>query len=132
MHIHATHECEIQMIRVWIIVGAINCFLAVAAGAFGSHGLKTKLTPEMLAVFEVGARYQMYHGLALLAVAWISHQFPGRSVTASGALFTLGILIFSGSLYLLALTGQRWIGAITPIGGLALLAGWFCIVLAAI
>lgn len=102
------------------------CGLAVALGAFAAHGLKAHLTPDMLAVFEVGVRYQFYHGLALLALSlggeriWLAGPWAGRAALA----WLFGILIFSGSLYLLALSGLRWLGAITPIGGVAFLLGW--------
>ncbi len=89
-------------------------FLAVALGAFGAHALRQRLTPEMLSVFEVGVRYHVYHALALFAVAWVSERSPGSLAQASGWAFVLGIVLFSGSLYLLALTGTRWLGAITP------------------
>ena len=112
------------MDRFFFISGSISAFLAVALGAFAAHGLKTKLSPEMFNVFEVGVRYHMYHALALLAVAWASTRWPGTTVTAAGWLFLVGTVIFSGSLYLLSLTGLRWLGAITPIGGLAFLIGW--------
>ena len=112
------------MDKVFFAIGALSGFLGVALGAFGAHGLKSRLTPEMLAVFEVGVRYQMYHALALLAVAWASTRWPGSSVNAAGWLFLAGTIIFSGSLYLLSLTGLRWLGAITPIGGVAFLLGW--------
>lgn len=101
--------------------------LGVAAGAFGAHGLKSRLTPEMLAVFETGVRYQLVHALALLAVAWACTRWPGRAASAAGFLFLSGIVVFSGSLYLLALTGVRSFGAVTPIGGVAFLAGWACL-----
>jgi uncharacterized membrane protein YgdD (TMEM256/DUF423 family) len=106
-------------------------FLAVAAGAFGAHALRARLGPEMLAVWETAARYQMYHALALLAVAMAAGRWPGAGWTAAGWLFAAGILVFSGSLYLLAFTGTRWLGAITPIGGVCLLAGWAALALAA-
>ena len=93
-------------------------------GAFAAHGLKTKLPAEMFNIFEVGVRYHMYHALALLAVAWASTRWPGGSIVAAGWLFLAGTIIFSGSLYLLSLTGLRWLGAITPLGGLAFLLGW--------
>ena len=112
------------MDRFFFISGSLSAFLAVALGAFAAHGLKTKLSPEMFNIFEVGVRYHMYHALALLAVAWASTRWPGTSVTAAGWLFLVGTVIFSGSLYLLSLTGLRWLGAITPIGGLAFLIGW--------
>ena len=112
------------MDRFFFIAGSLSAFIGVALGAFAAHGLKTKLSPEMFNVFEVGVRYHMYHALALLAVAWASTRWPGGSVTAAGWLFLVGTVIFSGSLYLLSLTGLRWLGAITPIGGLAFLIGW--------
>ncbi len=112
------------MDRFFFIIGSLSAFLAVALGAFAAHGLRSKLEPEMLNVFEVGVRYQMYHALALLAVAWASARWPGSSINAAGWLFIAGTIIFSGSLYLLSLTGIRWLGAITPIGGLAFLLGW--------
>jgi uncharacterized membrane protein YgdD (TMEM256/DUF423 family) len=112
------------MDRTFALAGAISAFLAVAAGAFGAHALRARLGSEMLAVFETGARYQMYHALALFAVAWASSHWPGTPARAAGWLFIGGTVLFSGSLYLLSLTGTRWLGAITPFGGLAFLAGW--------
>ena len=112
------------MDRFFFIAGSISAFLGVALGAFAAHGLRTKLSPEMFNIFEVGVRYHMYHALALLAVAWASTRWPGGSITAAGWLFLAGTIIFSGSLYLLSLTGLRWLGAITPVGGLAFLLGW--------
>ena len=112
------------MDRFFFIAGSISAFLGVALGAFAAHGLRTKLSPEMFNIFEVGVRYHMYHALALLAVAWASSRWPGGSITAAGWLFLAGTIIFSGSLYLLSLTGLRWLGAITPVGGLAFLLGW--------
>jgi uncharacterized membrane protein YgdD (TMEM256/DUF423 family) len=109
---------------VFALAGALSAFIAVAAGAFGAHALRARLAPDLLAVFETGARYQMYHALALLAVAWAATRWPGVPVRAAGWLFIGGTLLFSGSLYLLALTGARWLGAITPLGGLLFLAGW--------
>ena len=117
--------------RVFFALGAVSAFIAVAAGAFGAHALKSRLTPEMLGVFEVGVRYQMYHALALIACAWAATKWPGALVTASGWLFVVGTIIFSGSLYALSLSGIRWLGAITPVGGVALLAGWLCLAAAA-
>lgn len=112
------------MDRLFATVGAASAFLAVAAGAFGAHALRTRLTPELLAAFETGARYHMYHALALLLVAWAAGRWPVPPVRAAGWLFVAGTVLFSGSLYLLALTGARWLGAVTPLGGLAFLAGW--------
>lgn len=112
------------MDRIFFVAGSIMAFLAVALGAFAAHGLKPRLSPEMLTVFEVGVRYQMYHALALLAVAWASVRWPDSRAYIAGWAFLFGIVVFSGSLYLLSLTGIRWIGAITPIGGVAFLIGW--------
>jgi uncharacterized membrane protein YgdD (TMEM256/DUF423 family) len=117
--------------RLFFGLGACSAFLAVAAGAFGAHGLRARLTPELLAVFETAARYQMYHALGLLAVAWAVTRWPGSLAGWAGWLFVAGTMIFSGSLYALALTGVRWLGAITPLGGVAFLAGWICLALAA-
>jgi uncharacterized membrane protein YgdD (TMEM256/DUF423 family) len=108
--------------RLWFGLGALNAFLAVAAGAFGAHALKSRLTPDMLAVFETGARYQMYHALGLLAVGALVAL--GRSTGAAGWLMLAGIVLFSGSLYALALTQVRVLGAITPLGGLCFLIAW--------
>ena len=96
-------------------------------GAFGAHALEARLAPDLRAVFETGARYQMYHAFALIAVAWAWARRPARIFAVSGWLFVAGIVVFSGSLYLLALTGTRALGAITPLGGLAFLAGWLCL-----
>lgn len=120
------------MERLFVFLGGLCGFLAVAAGAFAAHGLKSRLTPEMLAIFETAARYQMYHGLALFAAAWCSSRFGGTLPTLAGWLFVAGIVIFSGSLYLLALTGIRWLGAVTPLGGVAFLAGWVLLALSAL
>ena len=119
------------MERRFFALGAMLAMIGVAAGAFGAHALKSRLTPDMLAVFEVGVRYQLVHALALLAVAWAITRWPGRAVLYAGALFIAGIVLFSGSLYLLALTGERSLGAITPFGGFAFLAGWACLAWAA-
>ena len=115
------------MDRLFFSLGALSAFLAVAAGAFGAHALKTRLSPDLFNTFEVGARYHMYHALALLAVAWAAARWPGPAVSASGYLFLAGTVLFSGSLYALSLTGVRWLGAVTPLGGLAFLAGWACL-----
>lgn len=120
------------MDKTFFALGAIFAFIAVGAGAFGAHGLKTRLDADMLAIFETAVRYQMYHALALLAAAWAYTRWPGTLVTASGMLFVSGIVVFSGSLYLLSLSGIRWLGAITPLGGLAMLAGWICLAWAAV
>ena len=114
-------------VNVWLLVAAINGFLAVAASAFGAHGLQGRIDANTLTVFETGARYHMYHALALGLAA-----LSGRSGANVAAMFFLaGIVLFSGSLYVLALTGNRALGAITPFGGLAFLVGWACLAWAA-
>ena len=116
------------MHRNFLLFGGMLGFLGVAIGAFGAHGLRSRLSPEMLAVFETGVRYQMYHVSALLIVAAaIGHAGQARLLMIAGWSFIAGILIFSGSLYALALTGTTALGAITPIGGLAFLIGWACL-----
>ncbi len=119
------------MDRIFFAMGAASALIAVAAGAFGAHGLEGRLTVDRLATFETAARYQMYHALALMAVAWASTRWPGALTTNAGWLFVAGTVLFSGSLYVLSLTGIRWLGAITPLGGVAFLAGWACLVWAA-
>ncbi len=115
------------MEKLFFALGSASGFLSVALGAFAAHGLKARLQPEMLSVFETGVRYQMFHAVALLAVAWAHSRWPGTAVVAAGWLFVAGTLVFSGSLYALGLTGARFLGAITPFGGLAFLAGWLCL-----
>lgn len=115
------------MDRVFFLAGTISGFVAVALGAFAAHGLKARLAPELLSTFEVGVRYEMYHALALFGVAWACTRWPGALVSAAGWLFIAGTLLFSGSLYILAITGEKWLGAVTPFGGLAFLAGWACL-----
>ncbi len=112
------------MDRLFFVLGSLSALVAVALGAFAAHGLKGHLSSDLLDAFEVGVRYQMFHALALLAVAWAWSRWPRPEITASGWLFLIGFMLFSGSLYLMALTGVRWIGIITPIGGLALIVGW--------
>lgn len=118
---------HIDMDRLFFAIGALSAFIGVAAGAFGAHGLKARLSPDMLDVFEVGVRYQMIHALGLFVVAWAYTRWPVALVTTSGILFIVGTVLFSGSLYLLSITSTKWLGAITPIGGLAFLAGWACL-----
>jgi uncharacterized membrane protein YgdD (TMEM256/DUF423 family) len=114
--------------RTFLLTAAVAGFLAVAFGAFGAHALRARLSPDMLAVFETGVRYHMYHALALmLTSAAIGHLGPARLLEWAGWLFTAGIVLFSGSLYALALTGVSTLGAITPVGGLAFLGGWACL-----
>jgi uncharacterized membrane protein YgdD (TMEM256/DUF423 family) len=115
------------MDRLFFALGSLSAALAVALGAFGAHALKARLTPDMLAVYDTAVRYQLAHALALLAVAWACTRWPGAAVTASGWLFVVGTLLFSGSLLALSLSGIRWLGAITPLGGTAWIAGWLCL-----
>lgn len=121
------------MSHVWIVVGAIAGFLGVAMGAFGAHALSGSLSERSIAIYETAAQYQMYHALALIGVGlWCAFNPTAVGLAnASGWAFSLGILIFSGSLYALALTDIRILGAITPIGGLAFLAGWVLFALSA-
>lgn len=119
------------MERLLFALGSASALIAVAAGAFGAHGLRARLTPDLLAVFETGARYQMYHAFGLMAAAWAVTRWPGPWPVRAGWLFLVGTLLFSGSLYALALSGLRWLGAVTPLGGAAFLAGWACLLLAA-
>jgi len=120
------------MDKTFLLVGAVAGFLAVALGAFGAHGLRARLSPEMLAAFETGVRYHMYHALAIVLVGLIMGRFDGWMIRAAGWAFTVGIVLFSGSLYLLAVTGVTMLGAITPIGGLAFLLGWGLLAVAAV
>jgi uncharacterized membrane protein YgdD (TMEM256/DUF423 family) len=113
--------------RLLFGVGCVSAAIAVALGAFGAHGLRGRLVPDMLSVFEIGVRYQMYHALALLGVALAYARWPTATIAAAGWLFVAGTLVFSGSLYLLAVSGQRWLGAITPLGGAALIVGWLAL-----
>ena len=121
------------MDRTFLLLGAILGFLGVALGAFGAHGLRSRLSPDMLAVFETGVRYQMYHVFALLIVsAAVGHLGSARLLLTAGWFFFAGILLFSGSLYALALTGVGMMGAITPVGGLLFLIGWACLAVFAV
>jgi uncharacterized membrane protein YgdD (TMEM256/DUF423 family) len=118
--------------KTFIFVGALLAAVGVGLGAFGAHGLRGRLSPEMLAVFETGVRYHMYHALAILAVAALMTRLEGgRALLIAGWSFTAGILLFSGSLYALAITGVTILGAITPLGGLAFLIGWIALAIAA-
>lgn len=108
----------------FLFLGAVFAGLAVAAGAFGAHMLRPVLDATMLGAFETGVRYQMYHALALCLLAGIAERNPTLRVAAVGWLFLIGMLLFSGSLYVLALSGVRWVGAFTPLGGAALITGW--------
>lgn len=118
------------MARTFWWLGCTFGLMAVAAGAFGAHALRARLPADLLAVFETAARYQMYHALALLGVALLAARVPSGAASAAGWLFVAGIVVFSGSLYALALTGVRILGAVTPLGGLCFLAGWVALALA--
>jgi uncharacterized membrane protein YgdD (TMEM256/DUF423 family) len=115
------------MDRLFFTLGSLSGLLGVALGAFAAHALKGRLDADLQVSFEVGVRYQMYHSFALLAVGWAHTRWPGAVLTASGWLFVVGTVLFSGSLYALSVSGVRWLGVITPIGGCALLAGWLCL-----
>jgi uncharacterized membrane protein YgdD (TMEM256/DUF423 family) len=119
-------------VKLFIILGAILGGLSVAAGAFGAHALRAQLEPRMLEVFETAARYQMYHALGLFGAAWLYQQTESQAAQVAGWAFLAGILLFSGSLYAMALTGVRALGAITPIGGIAFLVGWGALAVAAL
>jgi uncharacterized membrane protein YgdD (TMEM256/DUF423 family) len=118
-------------LRIWTILGALFAFLAVAGGAFGAHALKNHLSPNDLSTFEIGVRYQMYHALGLFVVGWLVESGRSRPARVAGVLFCAGILVFCGSLYLLVLTGPRWLGAITPMGGVCFMVGWLFVAVAA-
>jgi uncharacterized membrane protein YgdD (TMEM256/DUF423 family) len=120
------------MYKPFLLVGAVAGFLGVALGAFGTHGLRGRLSPEMLGAFESAVRYQMYHALAIIMVGLILGRLDGWMFRAAGWAFTVGIVLFSGSLYLLALTGVTILGAVTPLGGLAFLVGWGLLAVAAV
>lgn len=120
------------MTRLFFALGAIAAFLAVAAGAFGAHALGNRVEPDRLDTFKLAAQYQMYHALGLLAVAWATTRWPGAPTSAAGWLFAVGIVVFCGTLYGIGLGGPRWLGAITPIGGLSFLAGWLLLAWAAL
>ncbi|NTX04377.1 MULTISPECIES: DUF423 domain-containing protein [Myxococcus] len=119
------------MMRWWLVLGAVNAFLSVAAGAFGAHALKARLPPDLLVIFETGARYHMYHALGLLAVGLLALLRPSSLLNGAGWAMLVGIVLFSGSLYALALSGVRVLGAVTPLGGLGFLAGWALFAIAA-
>ncbi len=120
------------MERLFVMIGALSGAIGVGAGAFGAHALRARLEPRMLEVFETGARYQLVHAVALIAASWVVSRFPGALANASGWLFVAGTVCFSGSLYALALTNIKVLGAITPIGGVCFIAGWVCLAMAAV
>ena len=117
--------------RTVVALGALSAFVAVAAGAFAAHALKQRLAADLLAVFQTGAQYQMYHALALILVGVLMAQRESQALTSASWLFVAGTLLFSGSLYALALTGVRALGAVTPVGGLCFLAGWIALAIGA-
>lgn len=119
------------MNRRWVVLGALSAGLAVGAGAFGAHALKVRLGPDALAVWETAARYQMVHALALVALGAVAPACRAGAARAAGWLFVAGTVVFAGSLYALALTGVRALGAVTPLGGVAFIAGWGCLAWAA-
>ncbi|KPL06515.1 hypothetical protein AMJ86_08255 [bacterium SM23_57] len=119
------------MEKTFFIIGSVFAGFCVATGAFGAHGLKKLVPPKMLDTWDKAVRYQIYHALGLLVVAWAITYWPSqaRSFVLGGGLFLGGIILFSGSLYLLVLSGTKWLGAITPFGGAAFVAGWLCMLL---
>jgi uncharacterized membrane protein YgdD (TMEM256/DUF423 family) len=120
------------MDRTFLALGAISAAVSVAAGAFGAHALRARLAPELLLVFETGARYQMYHALGLALAAWAASRGGGAAAVWAGWLFAAGTVLFSGSLYALALSGARGLGAVTPFGGAAFIGGWIALAVAAL
>lgn len=111
--------------KLFLFLGAIACMLGVVLGAFGAHALRARLSPDMLAIFQTGVQYHFWHALGLLAIALtIAHLPESQLLKAAGWALLFGIVVFSGSLYLLAITGLKWLGAITPIGGAAFIVGW--------
>ena len=110
--------------KIWIIAGATFLALAIILGAFGAHIIKSKVSPEDLAIFETGVRYQIYHALGLILIGLIGFHVHQNIIATPALMITTGIIIFSGSLYILVLTGVRWLGSITPIGGLLFIIGW--------
>lgn len=116
---------------LWVVIGSLAGALAVGFGAFGAHALRERLDPDALAIFDIASRYQMYHALALLAVGFIALRIDSLAARIAGVAFVVGILLFSGSLYALSITGQRWLGMIAPIGGLAFITGWIALAFAA-
>ncbi len=112
------------MAKILLLLGSFFAFLAVAFGAFGAHMLRDTLSAEMMHVFETGVRYQMYHAFGIFIAAWALHSFRLRGAATAGSLFAAGIVLFSGSLYAMAVTGVRWFGIVTPFGGICFLLGW--------
>jgi uncharacterized membrane protein YgdD (TMEM256/DUF423 family) len=117
--------------RQLVIAASLTLLVGVMAGAFGAHAMRGKLTPDMMAVWQTAVLYQLVHGLGMLAIAALGSRMPSPLLSASGTLMLAGVVIFSGSLYVLSATGTKWLGAITPIGGLAFIAAWGMVALAA-
>ena len=120
------------MSRIILMTASIFLVLAVAIGAFGAHGLKSHLSAEMIQIYKTGVEYHFYHALGLLLIGVIAISFPSELLKWSAILLAVGIILFSGSLYILAITGIKWIGAITPLGGLGFIAGWVLLFMAAL
>jgi len=120
------------MIKVWLVFASISGFLSVALGAFGAHGLKGKVSESLLSAFQTGTHYQMFHTLALLALALLAMQLENipKAMVVSACAWMAGIILFSGSLYGLALGGPGWLGPVTPLGGLLLMIGWLSLTVA--
>ncbi|NGY78284.1 DUF423 domain-containing protein [Bacillus megaterium] len=119
--------------KLFLIIGAINAMLAVALGAFGAHGLEGKISEKYLEVWKTGVQYQMFHAMGLFVIAFLLSKFPQSSLlTASGWIMFAGIVLFSGSLYVLSMSGIKVLGAITPLGGVAFIVAWILIVVAAV
>ncbi len=119
------------MTRIFLAIASMFGGISVVFGAFASHALKDRLSANSLLIWETGTKYQMYHALALMLVALLISRYPNSTLlTVAGYAFIAGVFIFSGSLYALTLTGMKWLGAITPIGGMALIIGWLCLALA--
>ena len=110
--------------KQFIVTGLILAAITIVLGAFGSHGLKNKLTPEYLEIFDTGVKYQFFHSLGIIIIGLLSFHFPSIPLQIPFYLFLIGIILFSGSLYILAITGIKWFGAVTPIGGLSFIVGW--------
>lgn len=117
------------MSRTFFMTAGVLGFLGVAGGAFGAHALRGTIEPELLSAFEVGVRYQMYHVFALAFAAWAFDRYQRPEFVRAGWLFVFGVAVFSGSLYIMSFTGMRWLGAVTPLGGLSFLAGWVFLIL---
>lgn len=115
------------MDRIFLTLAGLSGAIAVGTGAFGAHGLKARVAPDLLAVWQTGASYHLSHALALAGAAWATQRFPGTASTLAGWLFVAGTVLFSGSLYALVLTGVRALGAVTPFGGVAFIAGWLAL-----